>query len=191
MTLKKGAVPESLPPEVEARVLEFARTCRAAARAVSLYPDGHSAIQAALERLVQMSEKIAKPGALPLEVDTDTLLVEGRAPSRADAAIVDLAKLLHQHRIARFILHGGTDSRSWRSLLLLLLAKDPLELKDDGGIALMWGMSGGRSIEIEEIDYTALLRERFGGIRPSSMKCSGGARLMRQPPFSVNRRSTH
>ena len=145
----------------DVRVIEFARTCRAAAHAVALYPPGHPAIQAALDRHVDTCRTITKTGALPLEVETDTLLVEGESPARADPAVSELAALFHQYRIARLVVNRGTGLNLWRSLLLLL-ARRPQEVRDDGGIAQVWHSTGGSSIEIEEINYAALLRAAFG-----------------------------
>jgi len=42
------AAPPPLGPEDSTRLVEFARACKAAARAVTLYPDGHPAIAATL-----------------------------------------------------------------------------------------------------------------------------------------------
>ena len=44
----------------------------------------------------------------------------------------------------------------------LLLARTPEEVRADGGIAHLWGTAGGPSVEIEEIDYAEVLREKQG-----------------------------
>ena len=50
---------------------------------------------------------------------------------------------------------------SWRTLLLLL-SRTPDEVRNDGGIAHLWGTAGGPSVEIREIDYAEVLREKRG-----------------------------
>ena len=46
---------QPLAPDAAARLAEFARACKAAARAVSLYPGGHPAIGTTLGRLAQVT----------------------------------------------------------------------------------------------------------------------------------------
>ena len=58
-------------------------------------------------------------------------------------------------------LNPGADTQSWRTLLLLL-ARAPEEIRTDGGIEHLWATAGGPSIEIEEIDYAEVLREKQG-----------------------------
>ena len=76
-----------LTPEDAARLTDFARACKAAARAVVLYPEGHPAITATLGRIVQITSAAALPGPLSLTVLPDGLLLDEQAPARIDAAI--------------------------------------------------------------------------------------------------------
>src|SRR5947199_1776729 len=80
-----------------ARLTDFARACKAAARAVVLYPTGHPAIAATLGRISQITAASSLPKPLRITVLPDTLLLEERAPARTDAAIGELAVLLHSH----------------------------------------------------------------------------------------------
>lgn len=144
-----------------ARVTEFARACKAAARAVSLYPAAHPAIRHALARLVECAARATAGGALHVRVDPRNLVVDGASIERPDAAVIELAQLLHQHAIGRLVLHAGTDADSWR-VLLELLARAPEEVRADGGIGHLWATAGGPSIEIAEIDYAQVLREHPG-----------------------------
>ena len=154
-------MPDLLAPDVTAKVVEFARACKAAARAVSLYPSGHPAIGATLARLVETAAGAANGGALALEVHPGRLLVDGAAPARPDPALGELADLLHRHRIGSLVVRSGTDAETWRALLLLL-ARAPEENLADGGIARLWTRTGGPSVEIREIDYAEVLRQRAG-----------------------------
>src|SRR4030095_15963332 len=74
---------------------EFARACKAAARAVSLYPGAHPAIGGSLGRLVSAIRRLSGTGETVLVVHPATLLIDDRAPVRPDASIVELAELLH------------------------------------------------------------------------------------------------
>jgi HEAT repeats/PBS lyase HEAT-like repeat len=150
-----------LAPEAAARLAEFARACKAAARAVSLYPANHPAIGVSLGRLAEMTGRVTEGGPYRLQVHADFLLVDGAAPSRADASIAELADVLYRHQIGRLTLNAGADAASWRSLLLLL-ARAPEDVRADGGISHLWTTAGGPSIEIQQIDYAEVLREKHG-----------------------------
>jgi hypothetical protein len=142
-------------------LVEFARACKAAARAVSLYPAAHPAIQATLARLSEVTAQATAGGAYALQVQADGILIGGAAAARPDPVIAELAELLHRHLISGLVVHAGADQESWRALLLLL-ARSPDDVRRDGGIGRLWETAGGPSIEIQEIDYAEVLRERSG-----------------------------
>jgi HEAT repeat protein len=81
--------------------------------------------------------------------------------AKPDAGIAELADLLHRHLIGGLTLNAGADADSWRTLLLLL-ARTPEDVRGDGGIRHLWATAGGPSIDIEEIDYAEVLREKQG-----------------------------
>ena len=152
----------SLDPARAAALGEFARTCKAAARAVSLYPPAHPAIGLALQRLTEATRHATADGALRLQVRADALLVDGVAAKKPDPAIGELAGLFHRHMIGGLVLQSAADADSWRALLQLV-ARAPEEVRADGGIAHLWATAGGPSIEILEVDYAEVLRERGVG----------------------------
>src|SRR5688500_6922577 len=88
-----------LSPEDSTRLIEIARALKAAARAVTLYPMGHPAIVATLGRIVEMTSNTRMAAPLRITVLPGGLLLDQRAPARADAAIAELADLLHSHLI--------------------------------------------------------------------------------------------
>jgi hypothetical protein len=145
-----------------ARLTDFARACKAAARAVVLYPGGHPTIAATLGRIVQITSPASLPAPLKITVLPDNLLLEDRAPARADAAVGELAVLLHSHLIGEMTVRPGGDVEAWRTFLLLL-GRAPESVRVDGGIARVWTTMAGRHIELREIDYAEVLRERPGG----------------------------
>ncbi len=144
-----------------ARLVDFARSCKAAARAVSLYPGGHPAIASTLSRLAEVTGRLTETGSYRLQVFSDKLLVGGAGMPKPDPAISELADLLHRHLIGGLNLNAGADAASWRALFLLL-ARTPEEVRADGGIARLWATAGGPSIEIQEVDYAEVLREKQG-----------------------------
>lgn len=158
---RPAAAPPALTPEIAARLAEFARSCKAAARAVSLYPGAHPAIAASLARLAQATAQMTEHGPCHLQVRSGTLLLEGGAPARPDPAIAELADVLYRHLIGALTVNAGADIDSWRTLLLLL-ARAPEDVRADGGIAHLWATAGGPSLEIQEIDYAEVLREKQG-----------------------------
>jgi hypothetical protein len=150
-----------LTADAAARLADFARACKAAARAVSLYPGGHPAIGSSLARLAQITARLTEDGPYELQVLADRLLVGGAGAPKPDAGVTELADLLHRHLIGRITLNAGADAGSWRTLLLLL-ARSPEDVRADGGIRHLWTTAGGPSMEIEEIDYAEVLREKQG-----------------------------
>jgi hypothetical protein len=150
-----------MPADDAARLAEFARACKAAARAVSLYPGAHPAIAASLSKLSETTARLSEGGPFRLQVTPERLTVNGAIPAKPDPAIAELASLLHRHFIGAMTLNPGADASSWRALLLLL-ARSPEEVRADGGIAKLWTTAGGPSLEIQEIDYAEVLREKQG-----------------------------
>jgi len=154
--------PVSLSPQDAARLTDFARACKAAARAVVLYPTGHPAITATLGRIVQITSAASLSKPLNLTILPDGMLLDEQAPPRPDAAVVELAVLLHSHLIGQLTVQPGGDQDAWRTFLLLI-ARTPESLRAEGGIARVWTMMAGRHVQIREIDYAEVLRERAGG----------------------------
>jgi hypothetical protein len=145
-----------------AKLVEFARACKAAARAVVLYPLGHPAISATLGRIVELTSAAALPAPMRITVHPDALLLDDRPLARPEAAVGELAVLLHSHLIGQLTVRPGGDVEAWRSFLLLL-ARTPESIRTDGGIARVWTTMAGRHLELREIDYAEVLRERAGG----------------------------
>ena len=166
MTAEDAAPLAPLSPEDTARLVEFARACKAAARAVLLYPAAHPAITATLGRIVETTSGNMLPQALHLTVLPDSLLQDGRAPSRPDQALAELAVLLHDHLVGEIIVHPGGDREGWHSFLLLL-GRTPASVRAEGGIAYVWAGMAGQNIELREIDYAEVLRERNSGASAS------------------------
>ncbi len=162
MTMSTAAPSEHLPPDVALRLAEFARACKAAARAVSLYPAAHPAIRISVSRLTDVAAKATADGSLVIQVLPDGLLIDGRAAARPDAAVGELATLLHEHLVAALTVHKGADAEVWLPFFVML-ARPIEEIRDGGGVARVWSLSGNSSIELEELDYSEVLRERSGG----------------------------
>jgi hypothetical protein len=154
--------PAPLDAVETARLTDFARACKAAARAVVLYPAAHPAIAATLGRIAQITAPGALSAPLRITVLPDNLLLGDRPPARSDAAIVELATLLHSHLIGQLSVNPGGDVDAWRAFLLLL-GRSPESVRADGGIARVWTTMAGRHVELREIDYAEVLRERSGG----------------------------
>src|SRR5580704_2554667 len=104
--------PAALAPDDTARVTEFARACKAAARAVILYPPGHPAIAATVGRIVHVTSAAKLSAPITFTVLPDGLLLDGRAPARPDPAIGELAELLHAHLIGEITVRPGGDANA-------------------------------------------------------------------------------
>jgi HEAT repeats len=114
-----------------------------------------------LARLVEAAEHATAKGPFAMQILQTRVLVAGAEAVRPDPAIRELAEVLHPHFIGGLKLNGGTDAETWRALLLLL-ARTAEETRADGGIGTLWSRSGGPSIEVQQIDYAEVLREREG-----------------------------
>jgi hypothetical protein len=155
--------PTPLTPAENARLIEFARACKAAARAVQLYPTGHPAIAVTLGRIANVTSADALKAPLTLTVQPDGLLLDDRAPAKTDTAISELAALLHAHVIGQMTVLPGGDVEAWRSFLLML-GRTPEAIRAEGGITRVWAALSGRHVELREIDYAEVLREKSSGL---------------------------
>src|SRR4051812_26277767 len=153
---------EPMSAPQSAALADFARTCKAAARSVSLYPATHPAIQGALSRVVNASKRLTEAGDVSITVLPDLLVIEGRAPAKPDPSIGEFAELLHDRLVGELRIERDADATDWRTLLLLL-ARTTEELLADGGIGKAWAACGRSHFEIREIDYAEVQRERAGG----------------------------
>ena len=157
---------EALDPQRAARLTDFARGCSAAARAVSLYPTGHPAVETAVTRVIETAGRVTSTEPLRMTVLPHGLLLDGRAPAKPDEAVREFARLLRQHLISGPVLRDDGDATTWQTLLGLL-GRRPEEIRQAGGIGHLWSEQGGlttaahrRSIELHEVDYERLLRRR-------------------------------
>jgi hypothetical protein len=151
-----------MPADQSTALAEFARVCKSALRSVSLYPGTHPSIAAALSRITAAGTRLTAGGDVTLSIHPDALVVGGRVPARPDAAIGELAALLHDRLVGELRVARDADEEDWRALLLIL-SRTPEELIQDGGVAKAWAASGRTRLDIREIDYAEVLRERAGG----------------------------
>ncbi len=153
---------EPMSSQQSAVLSDFARTCKAAARSVSLYPATHPAIQSSLARVVAASGRLTTAGDVMLTVHPGLLVIDGKAPTRPDAAIGEFAELLHDRLVGSLRIDRAADAQDWHTLLTLL-GRAPDDLMAHGGIAKAWTAGGRTHFDIREIDYAEVLRERAGG----------------------------
>jgi len=150
--------PTPLSPETAARLTAFARACKGAARILSLYPPEHPAIGEAMERLARAAASATESGPLSLMVLPSNLLIGGRATARPDAAIAELAQLLHDHLVGEITIQSRVEMPAWRTLLGLI-GSDPEDVRARGGLARALTTAGGLGIEIAELDYAGLIKD--------------------------------
>ena len=165
--MARAQAPEPMAADAANRLVEFARSCKAAIRIVSMYPPSHPNIQSALTRMTAAGSAATSGGPMALGVMPDSLLMNGRALPKPDPSVNELAALLHGHHIGELTLQGPLTAGGWH-MLLSLLATSPEEIRLEGGIMRAWQSAGGGPVEIREIDYAEVLRERSGGSGDSS-----------------------
>jgi len=132
-------------------------------RAVALYPPEHPAIQTAFARLAETSRLATAEGPFAVMVTPHALMVDGRSLVRPDPATAELAGILHRHLIGLLIIAPGVDEGTWRTFIELMISP-PDHLRAQGGITRVWTTSGGHSLDIHELDYGEILREKPGGV---------------------------
>jgi len=153
----------TLDDQMAQRLAEFARACKAALRAVSLYPGGHPAIGLTLGKLTELTTVLTAGGPFTIEVRPQTILVNDAAPAKPDVAVVELSDVLRRQLVGGLTLNPGANAESWRTFLMLL-SRPADEVRADGGIGSLWATAGGPSMEIVEIDYAEVLREKQGDV---------------------------
>lgn len=152
---------EPLSAETSSKLLDLARACKAAARVVSMYPATHPAIQDALARITAAGVRAVADGPFLITVMPDTLFVGGRPLARPDLAVTELAGMLHAHSVGELNLVGPLEAPAWHAFLVLI-AQSPADIRDEGGITRAWEAGGGGPLEVRQIDYGEVLRERTG-----------------------------
>src|SRR5947207_11755135 len=89
----------TLDQESAAKLTDFARACKAAARAVTLYPPSHPAIRLSMSRLVDATTRITAGSSVTIGVTPDNLLMNGAGAAKPDQAVRETASLFHEHMI--------------------------------------------------------------------------------------------
>ena len=153
--------PPTLDQESAAKLTDFARAIKAAARAVTLYPSTHPAIRLSLARLVDAVTRITANGSVTLGIVPDNVLLDGAAPARPDQAVRETGALFHDHMVGLVTLHSSPDPEAWLPFLNIL-AKSLEDVRASGGVGRLWAATGQRHLEVQDIDYADILRERSG-----------------------------
>ena len=147
------APPESLSPELAARLAEFAKACKAATRVVSMYPPSHPTIQSALARIGEADKQATQNGPFTITVLPDALLVDGRGSAAAESSASELAALLHQQLIGELTLFDRLDNDGWHAFLTLLAQAARRRARRSAASKKAWEEIGNKSIAMTEIDY--------------------------------------
>jgi hypothetical protein len=159
--MARAQTPEPMTADAASRLVEFARSCKAAIRIVSMYPPSHPNIQSALDRMTAAGVAATSNGPMSLGVMPEALMMGGRTLPKPDPSVNELAVLLHGHHIGELTLQAPLTPGGWH-MLLSLLATSPEEIRLEGGITRAWQSAGGGPVEILEIDYAEVLKERAG-----------------------------
>src|SRR4026208_2540435 len=110
-----------LDQEQTAKLTDFARACKAAARAVTLYPSTHPAIRLSMSRLVDAAARITGSGSVAIGVTPDNLLINGAGSAKPDQSVRETAAMFHEHMIGILTLHSSPDPEGWAPFLLFVV----------------------------------------------------------------------
>jgi len=173
-----------LGPEDTARLVEFARACKAAARAVLLYPAAHPAIAATLGRIVETTSGKTLPQPLRLKTIFENLSV-----SDAEAYYRDLVWLRSDARSALYAPEFANSLKGFTPMEMVLPfytgsdARTPLARSQNADIHFYMTddvlvkadrMSMAHSLEVRcpLLDYRLI---EFGTRLPDDLKVRGRA----------------
>jgi hypothetical protein len=146
----------------EARVLDFARAFRAAARAVGFYPPSHQSVVAALDQVGAAARAATAGGPVCLTILPTVFLAGGVPIDTSETVVADFAALCHRHGVGAVSLDGRATAEAWQAFFTLL-SRRPEELRNAGGIQRVWKTLRHPSPAILEVDFGALLRGKVGG----------------------------
>lgn len=150
-------------PGIVQRAAAVARGLVGAARAATLYSPDHPAAQTAVARLAGAVREATTGDFLTLGVAPDALLLDGE-PITPDGLgggagiVAEAAAYLHGRDLLR-ITFTGQQTDETLDALLRLLAEDVEAVRARGGVAAAWVALGLAGVEIEAIDYKAMLGE--------------------------------
>ena len=155
--------PSTTPPELARDVTRFVRALVVAARTWRMYSPEHPNATQAAERLRTASGVLLAHGEVVVGFSAETVLVNGR-PLPGEIHTQEAARLLHDHDVLCLritALPSHTDIADF----LRLLASDPERLRASGATDRVWREFKHRSVEVQAIDYDALLVDRT--VRPA------------------------
>ena len=152
--------PSQLSPDLAQGVLQLARALLASVRAFGLYPPEHPAVAQAVVRLSDAIRQTSPGALITIGVTPQTLLIEG-APAEGSRSIGEAAAFLHECDILQFSFIGTVPADAV-SRFLKVLTLEAGERRRRGGPAKIWAADGHASIEIQQIDYEALLHREQG-----------------------------
>ncbi|MCX6543083.1 MAG: HEAT repeat domain-containing protein [Acidobacteria bacterium] len=148
----------TVPPNAAGDVASFARMLVAAARTWQMYSPDHPASLTALDRLARAVDALQAHSDLTIGVTPVTLMVNGAALAR-DVRVTEAAAMLHDHDVLRLRFPSPTTPAVLSDLLRMLIA-DADAVRALGGPAKAWAESGHQSVEIDQINFEALMADR-------------------------------
>jgi hypothetical protein len=95
-----------LSPELARGLLRVARALLVATRNWTLYSPEHPAVGCSVERLTEAIRDASRGGAFGVGITPDTLLIDGVAPTQAEAPVSEAAALLHDRDLLHMTLMG-------------------------------------------------------------------------------------
>ncbi len=110
---------EPMSTEQSAMLADFARTCKAAARSVSLYPATHPAIHSSLARVVAAAGRLTTGGNVTLTVHPELLVIDGQGAAAAGRRrSASSRRCFHERLIGSLTVDRAADAQDWHALLL-------------------------------------------------------------------------
>lgn len=147
-----------LAPELSRSVLALARALVAAARTWTLYPPDHPAVRTSVDRFGSALREASACNAFSFGVTPDTLLIDGVPAGAKDSPISEAAAWLHQRDVLELTFSPDVPQAALHSFLALL-SEDVNAVRDRGGPAKSWIVTGHPSIHVEQIDFSKVLEE--------------------------------
>jgi hypothetical protein len=116
-------------PPLARELGQFLQDLSIALHRYGMYPDGHPALQPALDRLASRAERLFRDRAhIAVGVARDRLVIEGVATDARNTVLQGLAERLHRHHLAVIEFTSGL-TKEELALIIKAVAEDP----DRGG----------------------------------------------------------
>jgi hypothetical protein len=173
----------------EAALQDFLKRLRIALNFITLYSKDHKSFIAAIADLrIQTDFLLSSASSIAIAVSVDSLSIDG-VPFEKKQLYLDLARHFHFRKIKSLQINQGVTLEEL-SFFLETICLPVKEIFKRGGVQLLLSAAGVMSIQVEELDYSSLLRDE-GGVDADVGAFLLNQSVQSQDPARIKAFSTH